>query len=274
MPTRYTGADSSGKFSVFKNNEWTNDSAGFQQYALSNAVDTGKISENVSFDEAATLPVGIATALVGYYSPQPHGAGLVAPFDPSTQGKYTGKPLLILGGATSVGQFAIQLGKLSGFSPIITTASIKHEVYLKSLGATHVLDRRLSTASLDAEIRKITSSPIGIVYDTVSLHDTQATGYSILADGGSLILTLDPKVDAVEGKNIVHVYGSLAKPFSKELGAKFHSVLPQLLKTGELKPNKVEVLPGGLAGIVDGLERLENDQVSGVKLVVRPQETI
>ena len=40
-----------------------------------------------------------------------------------------------------------------------------------------------------------------------------------------------------------------------------------------LKPNNVEVLPDGLAGIPDGLRRLELDQVSGVKLVARPQET-
>lgn len=40
-----------------------------------------------------------------------------------------------------------------------------------------------------------------------------------------------------------------------------------------VQPNRVEVLPGGLAGIPAGLERLEKDLVSGVKLVVRPQDT-
>ena len=40
------------------------------------------------------------------------------------------------------------------------------------------------------------------------------------------------------------------------------------------QPNKVEVLPNGLAGIPDGLERLKQDKVSGRKLVARPQETV
>lgn len=40
-----------------------------------------------------------------------------------------------------------------------------------------------------------------------------------------------------------------------------------------MQPNRPEVLPGGLKGILVGLERLKNDQVSGVKLVVRPHET-
>jgi hypothetical protein len=33
------------------------------------------------------------------------------------------------------------------------------------------------------------------------------------------------------------------------------------------------VLPGGLAGVVDGLARLRAYKVSGQKLVVRPQES-
>jgi hypothetical protein len=41
----------------------------------------------------------------------------------------------------------------------------------------------------------------------------------------------------------------------------------------ELQPNPVEVLSGGLAGIVDGLARMKEDKVSGKKLIVRPQET-
>jgi hypothetical protein len=35
----------------------------------------------------------------------------------------------------------------------------------------------------------------------------------------------------------------------------------------------VEVLSGGLAGIVDGLEQMKEDKVSGKKLIVRPHET-
>jgi hypothetical protein len=33
------------------------------------------------------------------------------------------------------------------------------------------------------------------------------------------------------------------------------------------------VIPDGLNGIVGGLKRMEEDKVSGVKLVVRPEET-
>ena len=39
------------------------------------------------------------------------------------------------------------------------------------------------------------------------------------------------------------------------------------------QPNRVEVVPGGLAAIPAGLKRLEKNEVSGAKLVVHPQES-
>lgn len=40
------------------------------------------------------------------------------------------------------------------------------------------------------------------------------------------------------------------------------------------QPNRVQILPNGLAGIPDGLELQKQDKVSGVKLIARPQETV
>lgn len=40
-----------------------------------------------------------------------------------------------------------------------------------------------------------------------------------------------------------------------------------------LKPNRYEVIPGGLNGIASGLTRLKENKVSGQKLVVHPHET-
>lgn len=40
------------------------------------------------------------------------------------------------------------------------------------------------------------------------------------------------------------------------------------------QPNRVEILPDGLNGIVDGLARLRAEKVSGIKLIAHPQETV
>src|SRR5882757_10413545 len=83
---------------------------------------------------------------------------------------------------------AIQLARLSGFSPIITTASLHNAELLSSLGATHVLDRRLSTAALKDAVAKITSAPITLAFDAISLLDTQQSALDILTGGGTLII--------------------------------------------------------------------------------------
>lgn len=260
---------------VFFQGGWTNETSGFQQYTLANHKLVSKIPANITTDEAATIPVAIAAAAVGLYLSKPYGAGLTAPLDSESLGKDAGKPIVIIGGATSVGQYVIQLAKLSRFFHIIVTASLKHEEYLKSLGATHVLDRNLSTSALAGEIGKITAAPIAVVYDSVSLPGTQQTGYDLLAQGGVLALVLEraPEVKLVEGKDVISAFGFFNQPHSRDLGFKLYASLEQLLAQGTLKPNRLEVVPGGLGGVVSGLQRLQNDQVSGVKLVVHPQET-
>ncbi|KAG5644166.1 hypothetical protein DXG03_009007 [Asterophora parasitica] len=252
---------------VFFQTSWDHDKAGYQQYTLTDATLTAKIPSKFSFDETAAIPVALAAATAGLYLEAPNGAGLVTPFEESTRGKESGKPIVIYG--------AIQLAKLSGFSQIITTASLKNTEYLKSLGATHVLDRNLPAQELASEVSKITSAPINLIYDTVALPDTQKSAYSLLADGGALVLTLPPdaEIKPVEGKRIFQAIGIFVIPHARSLGEKLYSKLTALLEEGVLKPNHVEVLPNGLNGVVAGLERLQADQVSGAKLVAHPQET-
>jgi NADPH:quinone reductase-like Zn-dependent oxidoreductase len=89
---------------------------------------------------------------------------------------------------------AIQFAKISGFNPIIATASPKNTEYLKSMGATHVLDRKLSTPDLKGEISKITSQPIQYLFDVVGSPETQQTGIEILTSGGQYIVVVRPTV--------------------------------------------------------------------------------
>ena len=59
---------------------------------------------------------------------------------------------------------AIQLAKLSGFSPIIVTASQRNADYCKKAGATHIIDYRETPYSqLSEAVAKITTEPIEVV---------------------------------------------------------------------------------------------------------------
>ncbi|CCM04347.1 uncharacterized protein FIBRA_06519 [Fibroporia radiculosa] len=80
--------------------------ASFQQYALATANLTAKIPDSLSFEEAASIPLGITTAAIGLYS-KVGGAGLFPPWEEGGRGLYRGKPIVVFGGASSVGQFGV-----------------------------------------------------------------------------------------------------------------------------------------------------------------------
>jgi len=101
---------------------------------------------------------------------------------------------------------------LSGLSPIITTASLKHTEHLKAIGATNVLDRNLSFEIISQKVKEITKLPILHVADAISLPTTQEMGLALLASGGHLAVVLNPTVEASDGKTVMWVSGVLRAP--------------------------------------------------------------
>ena len=189
---------------------------------------------------------------------------MVSPITPEGEGKYSGNPIFILGGSSSVGQngklkyrlsekeftsstnrSAIQLAKLSGFSPIITTASLKHAEFLKSIGATHVIDRSISASALVSEISSITQHvPIKYAVDSISLPDTQQAAYDLLGQGGKLVIFLPLAVKTTQEKDVISVTGMLRDPPNIELLETFyHDNLERLLKEGTIKVSRSRKCP-------------------------------
>ncbi|KAG2036876.1 GroES-like protein [Suillus americanus] len=257
---------------VLAHGNFINDLAAFQQYTLTDARFTAKIPSSESFDSAATVPLGLDTALVGLYGNH-YGAGLTPPWTKSVG--ESKKPIVILGGSSSVGSYVIQLARLSGFYPIVTTASPSNEELVRKYGATHFFDRNLSGKQLKAAISKITSSPIGIVYDAISLPETQSVAWELLANNGTLVLTLPASVKEDEGKGrkVISTFAGPHAPQNEELCSSSWAMVEKWLSEGTIQPNKYEVLPNGLEGIIGGLERMKLGQVSGTKLVAHPEET-
>ncbi|KAG2036274.1 chaperonin 10-like protein [Suillus americanus] len=260
---------------VFSHGQFTNHGSAFQQFTLSVADFTTKIPNNLGYDEAATIPLALDTASTGLYNSNRYGLGLTPPWVESGIGMYSETPIVILGGSSAVGSYAIQLARLSGFSPIITTASEKHEKYLMTLGATHVLSRHLSANELKTHVNKHASGPIKYVYDPISLPETQQIGWSLLDQKGRLVLTLPASVEEKEGKERVAIrtFGSPHANENKPLCKGLWATLSKWLEAGIIQPLNYEVLPNGLEGIVEGLDRMKKGQVSGKKLVAHPQDT-
>jgi hypothetical protein len=63
-----------------------------------------QIPPSISFDSAATVPLGLDTAMVGLYG-NDFGAGITPPWTTSAGGHEPGKPIVIFGGSSSVGSY-------------------------------------------------------------------------------------------------------------------------------------------------------------------------
>ena len=81
-----------------------------------------QIPTGISFDQAAAVPIAIATAAIGLYAPkQPRGgAALVAPWREGGRGKYSGQPILIIGGATTCGQAGQSFVEANAHAALLT----------------------------------------------------------------------------------------------------------------------------------------------------------
>ena len=165
------------------------------------------------------------------------GTQLSSLVDPVPSAKMVCCDVVVKEAIHHVDHLAIQLAKLSGFSPIITTASLKHAEYLKDLGATHVIDRNVSASALASEVNNITqNTPIKYAVDSISLPDTQQAGYELLAPGGQLAVFLPVALKTTKEKDIVRVLGLLREqPNIELLETLYHDNLEELLKGGVLK---------------------------------------
>ncbi|CAE6482254.1 unnamed protein product [Rhizoctonia solani] len=244
------------------------DETTFQEKSIVETDIISKIPDNITEDEASTIPVAALAALVGLFQ----GTGIDVPANgPTAQGR----GVLILGGSSSVGQFGIQLARIAGFSPIVTTASAQHADLLKSLGATHVLDRNVDAKTIQSAF----PTPVSLVLDSISAASTQSLAFDVLTtpslvSGAHLAVGL-PIADYIKEKNTgdkvtvnhffgsSHTYRDLSIPFWKNVG--------QWIKDGSFVPNRVQVVKGGLVALPEALD-LSRKGVSGVKIVIHPQE--
>jgi NADPH:quinone reductase-like Zn-dependent oxidoreductase len=187
--------------------------------------------------------------------------------------------ILIMGGSTSVGQYCIQFCVLAGFKRILTTCSPKNNDLVKAAGATHVFDR--DAEDLNEQIRKVTGDDLIYAVDSAAADDIQMQSYTALSD-------TKPGVCAILLHSVLPWRTRPKKPFGTrqtwkidgfanvwtEISEEYFKVLPRWLESGEVKPMKHQYLPGGLAAVPKGCKMLMDNEISGSKLVVHPQESL
>jgi NADPH:quinone reductase-like Zn-dependent oxidoreductase len=236
-----------------------------------------KIPDDLSFEEAATIGLGLSTVGLALYK----ALQLPLPNRPTTP-KQT---IIIYGGATATGSLAIQCAKLSGLT-VITTCSPRNFDYVKSLGALEAFDYKSSTCSVD--IKAYTKDSVTYVLDCISEGNSTRIAVEAISSSGGKYCTIlpvaDDKIKSINDKvENMHVlvytllgeyfkFGStefIAAPENLEFGKMFCEISTTLLAEGKIKAHKptVNKLGEGLEGVLKGMQYMRDGKVSGEKLV-------
>ncbi|KAH7030576.1 chaperonin 10-like protein [Microdochium trichocladiopsis] len=258
------------------------DSASFQEFARADCRVVGKTPSNISDEEAAGVSLAGITAAIGLYHST--GRGLSAPWDHGGLGAQAGKgmALVVLGGSGSVGQYVLQLARLSGYERIVANASAAHKLLLGKLGASVALDRQTQNSVEDFITAIGAGVALDCVYDTIGTPETQTLAVAILqtaqraSNDASVVCTNPPVEKAVqmgkqEGKRQVEIKGIWANGTAAEMrnvSEPFYAHTAEWLKTGDLVPNQPLVIQGGLEAIDKALQT-QQAGVSGVKVIVK-----
>ncbi|BGP15126.1 hypothetical protein JCM10213_006541 [Rhodosporidiobolus nylandii] len=243
----------------------------YAEYTVSPANTAFHLGEKSSFEDAAALPLAYITAAIGLFK----RLGLPTPDEPA---KADHPALLIWGGATTVGVYAIQLAKKAGLR-VVAIAGASGAV-ATSYGADEVIDYRgKSHSELVSAIASAANGRIRYAYDAVSENGTlEAISEALDSLGGgktTYVLTYSDEQLSKLPKSVEAVRCLCATAYGEDSDFAEHwfDRVGEWLEKGEFWPQKVTVVPGGLEGVAEGLRRLEKGEVRGEKLVYRIAET-
>jgi NADPH:quinone reductase-like Zn-dependent oxidoreductase len=187
--------------------------AAYAEYLAVKPAAIARKPSNLSFEEAASVPVAAQTAWQGIFT---HGH------------LEKGQMILIHGGAGAVGAYAVQLASHAG-ATVIATASGDDEAYLNSLGASRVLDFRKT------QFEKVLREKVDVVFDLIG-GDTQKRSFLVLKEGGHLISATQPVSPEDTAKHRVSGAMMRLEPSADVLGR-----IARLLGEGTLWPDVATV---------------------------------
>lgn len=245
----------------------------YAEYAIAPVHTAINLPSSTTYEEAATLPLAVYTAVVGLYAD--NRLALPEPWAPATEPT----PLVIYGGATSVGAFAIKYAQRSNIHPIITVAGKGTEfvegLLDKSKGDV-VVDYRQGHEGVVKEIKAaLNGKPLKYAFDCVGEHGSSDILGEVLAEDGRLTFVLPLKDDAKVAKSVYRklTYVANVHTTHKDLGLVHARYLTKGLHEGWFKGHPFEVVKGGLEGVEGALKNLKDGKASAVKYVFRIADT-
>lgn len=268
-----------------------NEQKAHQEYVCVPENVLGVIPDGFSMPEVVTLPNNFVTVFHALTA----DLGLELPW-PKPDGWMPKKKdwtILIWGGSSSVGQFALQILRWYGYTKRLSTASKRNHTLLKDYGATSLFDYNDPEAI--AQISEAAGwGGVNLVLDCIGSQSGSLAPVAKIAGKGATVAILLPVVvhdasetdapeysmdvaAAADWKEGVMVKGVRThfyqeNPFFKD---KLQPVImPSLLELGVVKPNRLRIVEGEtlLERAQKAMDALRRREVSGERLVWRVWE--
>jgi len=237
---------------------------------------TGLLPNNISSEQGASIPAPFATAVQTLYT------RFKLPEYPAKSSK--NEWILVWSGATSVGQYVIQLAKLAGLR-VATTASEKRWNLMRNLGADVTLDYK--DPDVVRKLKEATSDEIQYGIDCISENGSVEIVQAAFRPSGGYLITLIPEFApervgvrkemtlgyTVLGEDQFFTIAGLPElvyKTSEEDRAtyvKWCRIGSELFKEGFIKPLEVQVL-GGLYDVEKGFNLMKTGKHTS-KIVFR-----
>lgn len=217
---------------------FANASRTYSEYVKARASVTVKIPDNLSFAEAAAVPLAGQTAWEALIE----------------QGHLKkGDKVLVHAGAGGVGSLAIQIAKHFG-AAVASTASEQNKNFLTSLGVDHFIDYKKEDFEQTLDDMDLVLDPIG--------GETQEKSLHVLKKGGRLVsLVQEPD------NGILKELGVTGAVFSMSpTGERLHQIA-ELLKNEDIKPLVTQIYSFTEDGVRKAHEQSESGHTRG-KIVI------
>ncbi len=202
----------------------------YAEYAIAAADSLIHKPRTISFDQAASVPVGARTAWMALFSL----ADLQA-----------GQRVLVHAAAGGVGNYAVQLARWKG-AHVIGTASQNNLEFVRSLGAETVIDYHATPFERVIHEVDVVIDPIG--------DETQDRSWPLLKPGGMLIAIGHPAAEDMARRHGVRTLSTLATQRAPlRISPEPLQTISSLLESGMLLPQPGEVFPLEEAGQAQAL---------------------
>jgi NADPH:quinone reductase-like Zn-dependent oxidoreductase len=241
----------------------------FQHYVVLLGDLVSPIPDELSYEQAAVLPLALSTAATGLFQADHLGLQL-----PRAHAADRDETVLVWGGSTSVGSNAIQLARGAGYR-VVTTASPRNFDYVRSLGAAAAVDYRDRDA-INQVIAAIGAGPLAgaLAIGAASLPKcwTIATRLPgprrVAAAQPALATRIQMLGRRPRGVQVSAIWGGTLR--HNEVGPSIYAdYLPSALAENTYRPAPRAVVVGkGLEQIPTALDRIRRG-VSASKLVVQ-----